>query len=223
MRFPDGACHSRVSMRSSPFSLPVGLVCAVCTCTSSSSSPSSWAFLTARSRSLNLSSNVDDGTSGSIDNVRSLGGGRCAGVVGGAGTTGRISLLRAREGPGCCARSLSCFSRNAIASAAWPSARPMRAPSSRAGAMSMCSSPSPSDTGSAYVISSASTVSGVGAPELRRREGERYESGRETDLKPVSGLVMSTSTNGGVSYALRASAGTNFAGARMARGSHDAE
>lgn len=35
----------------------------------------------------------------------------------------------------------------------------------------------------------------MGALELRR-EGVRCECGRATDLKPVSGLVMSTSTEG---------------------------
>ena len=42
---------------------------------------------------MDLSTNVDDGTSGSIGSVRNLGG-HGAGVVGGAGTTGRISLER---------------------------------------------------------------------------------------------------------------------------------
>jgi hypothetical protein len=76
----------------------------------------------------------------------------------------------------------------------------MRAPSSRAGVISMSSSPSPSDSGSAYVVRSAS-ASGVCAPELRRSEGVRCEWGRETDPKPVLGLVMSTSTGGEVSQA----------------------
>ena len=45
-----------------------------------------------------------------------------------------------------------------------------------------------------YVARSESAGSGVGAPELRRSLGVRCECGRATDLKPVSGLVMSTST-----------------------------
>jgi hypothetical protein len=56
----------------------------------------------------NLSSNMDAGTSGSIDNVRALEGGRGVGVVGGAGISGRRSVLRTCEGPSGCSRSLRC-------------------------------------------------------------------------------------------------------------------
>jgi hypothetical protein len=111
--------------------------------------------------------------------------------------------IEGTRGTGGYSHSLRCFSQNAMASAACTFAMPMRAPSSCAGAMSMSSSPSPSDTGSTYVASSESTGSGVGAPELRR-SGVRWECGRATDRKPVSGLVMSTSTGGKVSSASRA-------------------
>jgi hypothetical protein len=104
-------------------------------------------------------------------------------------STGRISLLHAQEGRACCARSLSCFLRNAIASVACALARPMRAPSSCVGAKSISSSPSPSDRGSAYV--SPSVVSAeVGPPELRISEGVRCECARSTVIKPVFGLAI---------------------------------
>jgi hypothetical protein len=196
MRLPVGACHSRFNTRS-PFWLPPGLV-------SVFASSSSQARLTARSRSLNLSSNADAGTSRSINNVRPLDSGRGAGVVGGAGISGMRSMLRAREGPGGCSRSLKWLSRNAMASAACAFAMPMRAPSSRAGAMSTSLSPSPSNTGSTYVAPSESAGSEVGAPELRRsRLGVHRLCGRATYLKPISGFVMPASTGGKVSSVSR--------------------
>ena len=183
--------HSRVHVRSSPVSLLLALTCA------SFASASSLACLTASKRALNLSSKVDDGASGSIHNVRSLGA-RGAGVVGGAWSIGRRSLLRAREGLACCARSLCCLSRYTMASAACALARPMRAPSSRADAKSIASSSSPLDRGSAYVRF-VSVASGVGAPELRISEGVCCERGRSILTKPVLGFVISTSTGGEVS------------------------